>query len=49
MPTKPSLTALTAQLIEGPTLRPRTKDAAGPPSWVRRANRSLVASPPRAP
>lgn len=49
VPTKPSLTTLTAQLIEGPTLRPRTKDAAEPPSWGRRANRSLVASPPRAP
>jgi LacI family transcriptional regulator len=49
VPTKPSLTTLTAQLIEGPTLRPRTKDAVEPPSWGRRANRSLVASPPRAP
>lgn len=49
VPTKPSLTTLTAQLIEGPTLRPRTKDAAEPPSWGRRANRSSVASPPRTP
>jgi LacI family transcriptional regulator len=49
VPTKPSLTTLTAQLLEGPTLRPRTKEAAEPPSWILRANTGTVASTQRAP
>ena len=47
VPTKPSLTTLPAQLIEGPTLRPRSQDRTDPPSWNRRIKpRTETSTPP---
>lgn len=46
VPARPSLTTLPARLIEGPTLRPRPKEAAAGSPWI---GHTAAAAPPAAP